>query len=391
MSSRAKTALVVCTGTSGAYERPLLGLSIGERLLLALAHAGVDEVAFVGEGKRPFCVRADLQVVEADGLNLEAEHLVLAADTVFDRGLLSQSSLPEGIALAYSQGEALKKWIESPEEALLALGAGQAESGKDFAIRVDSAASAKIAQRALLLSLRKPIDGFVSTHLNRYVSLFCTRFLVKTGLPPNFFTILFTAIGLTAAVFATQAEYTWAIVLAGLLFQAQSILDGCDGEMARLTYQFSSRGQWFDSIGDDLTNYSVCFGLAIGQARVLGAPTLYWLGGAVLAMHLIASFVLYRRMLILGTGDLLAIPDMVRGESKEGLVGFVSDAISLVLKRDSFIFILSVVIVAQQPLLAFYLYGFGTIPMVVGVVLNDYRIGQAARSQIGQNQSKVAL
>ena len=181
---------------------------------------------------------------------------------------------------------------------------------------------------------------------------------------------------LIMAVFATQAEHWWALVLAGGLFQAQSVLDGCDGEMARLTYQFSRRGQWLDSIGDDLTNYSVCVGLAIGQARVLHEPIFYWLGAGVLAMHLVTSGVLYRRMLLMGTGDLLAIPDLVRTKTPTGILGAISDGLTLAFKRDSFIFILFVLIVAQQPLIAFISYGIGTIPMAAGVILNDVRIAR---------------
>lgn len=385
MTAPAKAAIVICPEDADPTRR-ILGLRVGERLLLALSFSGVTEVCFVGPGKRPESDRADLRYIESANIDPAKSYLVLASDTVFDRGLLKSASLPSGVAMIHKAGDSLS-WMADLPGTLENIGAGQAQSGRDFAIRVTSRKSAKQAERSLLLSLRKDIDGFVSTHLNRYLSLFCTRFLVKTGLPPNFFTVIFMAIGLAAAVFATQAEYWWALVLAGGLFQAQSVLDGCDGEMARLTYQFSRRGQWLDSIGDDLTNYSVCVGLAIGQARVLQEPLFYWLGAGVLAMHLITSGVLYRRMLLMGTGDLLAIPDLVRTKTPEGFMGTISDALNLALKRDSFIFILFVLIVAQQPLIAFVSYGIGTIPMMVGVILNDYRI--ARQSAVGDEPVSV--
>jgi phosphatidylglycerophosphate synthase len=374
MTASAKAAIVICPEHADPSRR-VLGLRVGERLLLALSFAGIQEVCFVGPGKRPSSDRAELRYIEIGDIDPSASYIVVASDTIFDRGLVSADTLPPGVAMTRTQGDSLS-WMADVPSQLETMGPGHAESGKGFAIRVDSRQSAKKAQRALLLSLRKPIDGFVSTHLNRYLSLFCTRFLVKTGLPPNFFTIIFMAIGLASAYFATQAEYTWALVLAGVLFQAQSVLDGCDGEMARLTYQFSRRGQWLDSIGDDLTNYSFCFGLAIGQARVLNEPLLYWFGAAVLLLHVITSTVLYRRMLLMGTGDLLAIPDLVRTKEPEGVLGSISDAMNLIMKRDSFIFILSVIVVAQQPLAAFVVYGIGTVPMCFGVVLNDMRISR---------------
>ncbi len=374
MSAPAKAAIVICPESADPGRR-ILGLRVGERLLLALQHAGVSEVCFVGPGKRPKCDRAELKIIESGDLSPGQDYLVLASDTVFDRALVQEESLPANVAMERMSGDSLS-WMADLPGQLDSLGLGQATSGQGFAIRVTDRTCAKKAERALLLSLRKPIDGFVSTHLNRYVSLFCTRYFVKTGLPPNFFTFIFMAIGVSAAVFATQAQSPLALILAGVLFQGQSILDGCDGEMARITYRFSHRGQWLDSIGDDLTNYTVCFGLAIGQARVLNEPILYWLGAGVLIFHLITSGVLYRRMMLMGTGDLLAIPDLVRTKTPEGILGSISEGLSLMYKRDSFIFILSVLIIAQQPLVAFLIYGAGTIPMAFGVVLNDYRIAR---------------
>tara|TARA_R110002096_G_scaffold436100_1_gene667738 strand:+ start:106584 stop:107741 length:1158 start_codon:yes stop_codon:yes gene_type:complete len=378
MGSPNQIAVVVCPEGADPEQR-ILGLSVGERLLLSLSYSGVHKVCFVGDGARPSSGRAEVAEVEAAALNGDQTYIVMASDTVFDRSLLSATALPARIAMKAMPGDTILSQLDNPEAITDALGAGEAPSGQGFAIRIDSRKSAKAAARSLLLSLRKPIDGFISTHLNRYVSLFCTRFLVKTGLPPNFFTVIFLAIGLAGAVFATQAQHWWALVLAGLLFQTQSILDGCDGEMARLTYQFSRRGQWLDSIGDDITNYSVCFGLALGQAWVRDEPVWIWLGGAVLALQMLTSGVLYRRMLIMGTGDLLAIPDLVR-KPTDGQSSAISDALTLAFKRDSFIFILSLIVVFQLPLFAFVLYGLGTVPMAIGVILNDYRIAREDRA-----------
>ncbi len=376
MASQYQSAVIVCPADADPNQK-ILGLNVGERLLLALSHSGVHQVCFIGPGPRPLSSQAKLTYLEEGALSRDHTYLVMASDTVFDRSLVAESTLPSTVAIQAMSGELLLTQLKTPSAILDALGPGEARGGKGFAIRVVSNVAAKNAARSLLLSLRKPIDGFISTHLNRYVSLFCTRYLVKTGLPPNFFTLIFLSIGLAGAVFATQSEHWWALVLAGVLFQSQSILDGCDGEMARLTYQFSRRGQWLDSIGDDLTNYSVCFGLALGQAWVLDEPMLVWLGVGVLALQVIMSGILYRRMMIMGTGDLLAIPDLVRKASGDS--GAIGNTLSLVLKRDTFIFVLSVLIVLQLPLLAFVLYGLGTIPMALGVMLNDYRIAASAK------------
>jgi hypothetical protein len=58
----------------------------------------------------------------------------------------------------------------------------------------DALRNRRLARRELLVSMRKPTDGFVSRHLNRYVSLFLTRFFLMIRLSPN--TISFGNLGL---------------------------------------------------------------------------------------------------------------------------------------------------------------------------------------------------
>ena len=53
-------------------------------------------------------------------------------------------------------------------------------------------------------------------------------------------------------------------VLGSLLVQLQSILDGCDGEIARLKFKSSKVGEWLDNILDDQVN--VGYGIGLGFA-----------------------------------------------------------------------------------------------------------------------------
>jgi len=56
----------------------------------------------------------------------------------------------------------------------------------------------------------------------------------------------------------------------GLLAQSASVLDGVDGEIARVRYQDSAFGGLYDALFD-----------RVGEAVVIGGMTLYaWLGGA---------------------------------------------------------------------------------------------------------------
>ena len=97
MASTCHSALILCPKSANGGNRQLLGLSIGERLLLALSFAGVNRVAFVGDGERPKCSRADIKIVETSELDTDSQHIVMGVNTVFDRALLSEEVLPERV------------------------------------------------------------------------------------------------------------------------------------------------------------------------------------------------------------------------------------------------------------------------------------------------------
>jgi hypothetical protein len=63
MAPRTVTALVLCPDSEPGVgvEHKIAGLTVGERLLLALSHEGVGRVAFVGNGPRPVSSRADIE------------------------------------------------------------------------------------------------------------------------------------------------------------------------------------------------------------------------------------------------------------------------------------------------------------------------------------------
>jgi CDP-L-myo-inositol myo-inositolphosphotransferase len=51
------------------------------------------------------------------------------------------------------------------------------------------------------------------------------------------------------------------LLLGGVLAQFASIIDGCDGEVARLKYQSSDFGGWFDAVLDRYADAFLLFGL----------------------------------------------------------------------------------------------------------------------------------
>ena len=81
----------------------------------------------------------------------------------------------------------------------------------------------------------------MSRHFERRISLAVTRRLAWTPITPNAMTLVSLAVGLAGAPFFLSARPAWQLVGA-LLFLTHSILDGCDGELARLKFLESPRG-----------------------------------------------------------------------------------------------------------------------------------------------------
>ncbi len=163
--------------------------------------------------------------------------------------------------------------------------------GKRFWFDIDTPNSLVSAKRALLQSLSKPDeDGFVARYLNRPVSRRISEILVRTPITPNGISLLSFAVGIVGAIMFCLGGYIWTI-LAGLVIQLSSIVDGCDGEVARLRFQSSKFGGWFDTILDRYADTAIVAGVSFGYW--LAHPhAAIWLG-AIFAMtgFIMASYV----------------------------------------------------------------------------------------------------
>ncbi len=140
-------------------------------------------------------------------------------------------------------------------------GRAKAISSNGFWIDVDDPAAFHRAEQALLDRLRdKSNDGPVARYLNRPVSVLISRHLVKLDITPNQISLLSFLCSLLAAGLFALGGY-FALLLGGVLAQFASIIDGCDGEVARLKYQSSDFGGWFDAVLDRYADAFLLFGL----------------------------------------------------------------------------------------------------------------------------------
>ncbi len=198
----------------------------------------------------------------------------------------------------------------------------------------------------LFEACRKPVDGVVSRHLNRHLSLWLSKRLVNTPITPNTMTAVTFAVGLVAAYQASRGGYGH-IVLGAALMQLNSILDGCDGELARVRFQGSKLGQWLDTVGDDVSN--VIFWLALGVAAQKLPHYGGWLAACAwmaAAGNGLAAAQYYLQLRRLGSGDFYAI----QAHDKPPPAGFLGAAVrffSVVLKQDFFLLLVLMLALAN--------------------------------------------
>jgi phosphatidylglycerophosphate synthase len=247
----------------------LYGLTLLERNLRALEPSGVSRVTCLTteadaplvrrflEEKSPWQFAHDVFATPptvAHNFVLDARTLV--APPVF-KHFLAQTTAnvveAEGKSLTFTtnvEGEKGKKTTFSAAE-LNALPQG-------FFLPVRNEAERIAAKKALRHSLIKPSDGWVSKHLNRPISISISRMLAYTAITPNQFSIFTGLLGIGTGVLLAQGGY-WGFFLGALGFHLTSVLDGVDGELARLKFKASPLGQWLDTLVD---NTSYIFALA---------------------------------------------------------------------------------------------------------------------------------
>ena len=112
----------------------------------------------------------------------------------------------------------------------------------------------------------KSQDGFVSRYLNRPISRGVTRLLLRFPTTPNAWTLLIFPIPIIASLILLQGTY-WSFLWGLVLFQVFSVLDGCDGEIARAKFLESERGRRLDDLFDILSNILLVVGLGFGLSR----------------------------------------------------------------------------------------------------------------------------
>jgi phosphatidylglycerophosphate synthase len=195
-------------------------------------------------------------------------------------------------------------------------------------IVVATPADVRLAERRLMRALVKDTDGFMARHVERPISLQISRLLAPTAITPNQMSLISIVVGICGAPFFLSQRASFQTIGA-LLFLAHSILDGCDGELARLKFAESRWGGVLDFWGDNVVHVVVFACMGVGWSLAAGAGWPLLLGAAAVFGTLgSAGFVYWR--LMRGKDDSGALYTSVSAEPERPLAR-VLDAAS---RRD---------------------------------------------------------
>jgi phosphatidylglycerophosphate synthase len=143
------------------------------------------------------------------------------------------------------------------------------------------------AERKLDRWLVKPTDG-IFARMNRRVSVPISRQIIKFPITPNMVSLFTLGVGFASGAFFACGGY-WNMLVGALLSVWASILDGCDGEVARLKLLESDFGCWLETVCDYFYYLFIFAGMAIGLSRNSGTST-YLAWGGLLLLGAVTSF-----------------------------------------------------------------------------------------------------
>lgn len=249
--------------------------------------------------------------------------------------------------------------------------------GEGFWQDIDTPDMLGYAENTLLRRLRKPTDGVISRHINRPISTRISKYLVRTSLTPNHVTLITFSTGLLSAWFVAGGDY-WSVLWGGILFQLSSILDGCDGEVAKLKFNESKYGSWLDTITDNLTYLAFFAGVVWGHAGADSSSQTFFVGSlSVLAVTLSILLMYYYLRSTGESGSLVKYNEAFQEHAmkqKTVFFGRVLNAVRLMAKRDFFTMLLLFFAVLNRLDWMYWMVVAGGFGMSVAVFVSTSRL-----------------
>ncbi len=343
------------------WGRPVAGMALFLRTLLALQHAGITRIQVIPSDDpgttqelRRLVSEGNLNglsiTIKPLGIDLPSEPLwVLRANLVwhprlfhtlmrsiaqevtqsvqaFPRMLIDPSGRPMPLVyLSTGSMQAVSALVaafqdkpEGPPSNLLREKAYIPLNAEINAVReVSDVKGLKAAQKMLFRQDVKLSDGIVSRYINRPISRLISQILIQTQLSPTLITWWAFGLGLAAVYFTQKGSYI-SFILGAVFMQINSIADGVDGEIARLKFKESSSGEWLDRILDKIVMVGFYAAIVIGHSKSNPGLVFLLIGSLTVAFFIIGFTLLYvigHKMQRAGLD-----PDGLSGKSKPRMI-----------------------------------------------------------------------
>lgn len=142
------------------------------------------------------------------------------------------------------------------------------------------------AESRLYAQLSSESDGYIA-RFDRALSIELSKRLVRTPVTPNMITAFSLVLGLAGSWLLASPSYATS-VLGALCLWACCVLDGCDGEVARLKLLSSRFGAAFDVIADNVVHLAI-FAAIPFHVRARNPAAEFWVPGVVLVAGVLLS------------------------------------------------------------------------------------------------------
>ena len=279
---------------------------------------------------------------------------------------------------------------------------GRTVRGADIAanlwLPVADKQGARAAKYLLFDQVSKATSGTVARLVNIRISVPISRFIIDSGISPNMVTFFMVLCpGLFGAYLITRPDDYARVVVAGLLWQLASILDGCDGEIARVKLAETKFGAWFDTITDNLAYVVGYTCMIFGMLRLhpeAGLPL--YMGISAIVSLVMTIGLLYGYALKTGTGSLqhyLFDLSSKVPEAEKDWTYRLPERFGFITKRDFLSLYIALWMIANQFELVYWSLVALTHMAALGTLTTHWRLmgGQSAAAATSEPQIELAV
>lgn len=255
-------------------------------------------------------------------------------------------------------------------------------------------AAARALEDAFFQEIYQNTEGWIARFLNKKLSFPITRYLVKTSITPNQITVICFLIGLLGC--GLLLSMSWPLRILGvMLLQLNSVIDGCDGEVARFKVLSSQMGAWLDTIADDVLNNVMFVCLYVGLFRQYHDVLLLKFCLLTTFASVGVSFFLYHFMVTNGDPNAAhyqlawAKPALKATADQNPKKKSLFDLVKPILKRDFVIFLVMVFVILdwRRALTALFAPVWGAFFLYFASFV--YGLRKASRRQTGDWDSQT--